>query len=193
MVLLAVAMSKVQSGVSTQGACCMSSTLELHFCCSPGSTKSKRVRNFTPLPQLALQGLQSLHSVVGHMGSGISSGPVHGKPIHFSFSTEVTWGHFLRPILSIKCLVLIIKPTPHEAEHWDQEPHGVVAQTPSFSLRGSSIESSWSLVSVPLTFSRVSLKSYVFNKYYYPSHSGIDATHISLETSWRLHPNICAF
>lgn len=78
-------MSKVQSAVSIQGVCCTISTRLLHFCCKPGSTRSNRVRILTPFPQEALQGLQSLHSVVGHIGSGVSwTSPWQGGPIHLS-------------------------------------------------------------------------------------------------------------
>lgn len=87
-------MSKLQSGVSIQCDCCKSSILELHFCCSAGSTNSSLVLILIPLPHVALHGLQSLQAVVGHIGSASSaSAAVHSGCIHFSFSTKTQTYH----------------------------------------------------------------------------------------------------
>lgn len=56
-------MSNVQSDWTRHGRCCSNSTREEHSVCNDGSTISSLVRNFTPLPQEALHGDQSDHSV----------------------------------------------------------------------------------------------------------------------------------
>jgi len=171
---LATAMSNVQSSCTTQCLCCTSSTRALHFSCTSGATNSRRVRSFTPFPQDALHGLQSLQSVTGHIGSAISrsaSPPTHAGCMHFSRSITDTCGHFLRPSLSKNLLVRTEVPTPHVTEHSDHGAQGVVVQIPSFSSNGCSLL----LSAAP------------------PRHSGTAATHISLDTSCRSQPSICAF
>lgn len=56
-------MSNVQSDWTRHGRCWSNSTREEHSVCKDGSTISNLVLNFTPLPQEALHGDQSDHSV----------------------------------------------------------------------------------------------------------------------------------
>lgn len=81
-------------------------------------------------------------------GSGISSVPgAHGGSMHFSFSTIVMCGHFLRPIRSRNFLVRILNPIPQVLEHSDHSDQSEVWQIPSLPRIGASGSSSSSPLS----------------------------------------------
>lgn len=164
-------MSNVQSDWTRHGRCWSNSTREEHSVCRDGSTISNLVLNFTPLPQEALHGDQSDHSVtLNHSlltvtlscsknswytdeltnrtlqtGSTCSSVPAgQGGSMHLSFSTRDTSGHRLRPRRSRNLLVRIFTPIPHVFEHSDHLLHSVVPQSGSSPLRAKITSSSLS-------------------------------------------------
>jgi len=176
-------MSNVQSDWTRHGRCWTNSTREEHSICRDGSTNSNLVLNFIPLPQEALHGDQSDHSVtlnhplltiivtLSHSknsfccrrideprtlqtGSICSSVPAaQGGSMHLSFSTRDTSGHCLRPRRSRNFLVRIFNPIPHVFEHSDHSLHSVVSQSGSLPLRDEITSSS--LSSSPLKIRRL--------------------------------------
>lgn len=141
------------------------------------------------------------------VGSICSSKPSEqGGSMHFTFSTRDTWGHRLRPIRSLNRLVLSFIPTPHVEEHSDQWPQSVVSQkasllTPANEPTPSSVSSSpLKSTSLMYTYVPISLaKLYKRRELSFSNsirayeHSGIEETHISLETNCLLHLNMAAF
>uniref|UniRef100_A0A8W7PID3 Uncharacterized protein n=1 Tax=Anopheles coluzzii TaxID=1518534 RepID=A0A8W7PID3_ANOCL len=84
----AVNVSYRQSALSVQGRCWFSSTRFWQRSCSSGASSSRRVRICTPLPHVALHGLQSLQAVTGQSGSGASMSVIEQSGcMHFCFST----------------------------------------------------------------------------------------------------------
>jgi len=150
---------------------------------APSSSRTTRVRIVTPRPQVEVQGLQSLHWVVGQFGSGSStSSNLHSGRMHLFFSTTVMWGHRLRPKWLTKVRVRMVIPMPQLAEHSDHTLHGDVLHKPAPSPLSPTRDCELARFS-PSSSSR----SLGWEEPPPLGHSGMEATHISLDTSWRTH------
>lgn len=108
-----------------------------------------------------------------------------------------TSGHFFSPIWLVKCLLRTASPTPQVAEHSLHALHSLVAQIPGSSAATDRSDSSpparSPLRETTSVTCRVPLPPRVDGKGGTHSHSATAATHISLETSCRSQPNVCAF